>query len=93
MEQTLDEALARLFGGKVPQEPDAELVRGPSPPVPGAPVISPPSADGPSDLRGLAVRAREHYERAVDAQRRGDWATYGEELKQLGEALQQMRAQ
>jgi hypothetical protein len=92
MEETLDEALARLFGAKVSQEPDAELVRGPSPPVPGAPVISPPSADGPSDLRGLAARAREHYERAVDAQRRGDWAAYGQELKLLGEALEQMRA-
>jgi uncharacterized membrane protein (UPF0182 family) len=92
MEQTLEEGLARLFGGKVPPEPDAELVRGPSPPVPGAPVISPPSTDGPSDLRGLAARAREHYERAVEAQRRGDWATYGDELKLLGEALEQMRA-
>ncbi|HEX2462914.1 MAG TPA: UPF0182 family protein, partial [Vicinamibacterales bacterium] len=92
MEQTLEEGLTRLFGGKVPQEPDAELVRGPSPPVPGAPVISPPSTDGPSDLRGLAARAREHYERAVEAQRRGDWTTYGEELKLLGEALEQMRA-
>jgi uncharacterized membrane protein (UPF0182 family) len=92
MEQTLEEGLARLFGGKVPQEPDAELVRGPSPSVPGAPVISPPSTDGPSDLRGLAGRARQHYERAVEAQRRGDWAAYGEELKLLGEALEQMRA-
>ena len=92
MEQTLEEGLARLFGGKVPQEPDAELVRGPSPPVPGAPVISPPPTDGPSDLRGLAARAREHYDRAVEAQRRGDWATYGDELKLLGEALEQMRA-
>jgi uncharacterized protein len=92
MEQTLEEGLARLFGGKVPQEPDAELVRGPAQPVPGAPVISPPSTDGPSDLRGLAARAREHYERAVEAQRRGDWAAYGDELKQLGEVLEQMRA-
>jgi uncharacterized membrane protein (UPF0182 family) len=91
MEPTLEEGLAQLFGGPVPQEPDAELVRGPSPPVPGAPAIAPPSADGPSDLRGFAARARDHYDRAVEAQRRGDWATYGEELKLLGEALEQMR--
>jgi uncharacterized membrane protein (UPF0182 family) len=92
MEQTLEEALARLFGGTVPQEPDAERVRGSAQPVPGAPVISPPSTDGPSDLRGLAARAREHYERAVEAQRRGDWGAYGDELKLLGEVLEQMRA-
>jgi uncharacterized membrane protein (UPF0182 family) len=46
---------------------------------------SPPSVadDAGSRLR----RAHEHYERAVAAQRRGDWATYGTELEALGRTL------
>ena len=36
-------------------------------------------------LPALAAEAQRHYERAVQAQRAGDWATYGEELRQLGQ--------
>jgi hypothetical protein len=32
-----------------------------------------------------------HYERAIEAQRAGDWAKYGEELRLLGEALAKMQ--
>ena len=31
-----------------------------------------------------AAQARGHYDRAVEAQRSGDWAKYGEELRRLG---------
>jgi uncharacterized membrane protein (UPF0182 family) len=44
------------------------------------------------DLSALAAEAQAHYERAVTAQRSGDWATYGEELRQLGQTLDKMRA-
>jgi uncharacterized membrane protein (UPF0182 family) len=40
----------------------------------------------------LAAEAQAHYERAVTAQRSGDWATYGEELRQLGQVLERMKA-
>ena len=30
---------------------------------------------------GLAARAQEHYERAIKAQRDGNWALYGEEIE------------
>ena len=94
MEETLDEGLARLFGGAAAREPDAELVRGPALPSSEAtPGLAPPAAGGTTDLAGLAARAREHYDRAVEAQRSGDWAKYGEELKLLGEVLAQMRKQ
>ena len=35
----------------------------------------------------LAAEARDTYQRALDAQRAGDWAKYGEEIKRLGELL------
>ncbi|MBI2185743.1 MAG: UPF0182 family protein [Acidobacteria bacterium] len=82
MEQTLEAALARLFGGG-PEEGGDEAVRTPAPPA-AAP------ASG-TDLAGLAAQARTHYERAIEAQRSGDWAKYGEEIKRLGEVLAQMR--
>mgnify|MGYP006206586547 CR=1 FL=1 len=37
----------------------------------------------------LLTRARDHYDRAIAAQRSGDWATYGTELRRLGELLRQ----
>ena len=37
-------------------------------------------------------RAAELYQRAVAAQRSGDWARYGEDLSQLGEVLRQLQA-
>jgi uncharacterized membrane protein (UPF0182 family) len=40
----------------------------------------------------LAARARAHYERAIQAQRDGNWAQYGEEIRQLGEVLQRLNA-
>ena len=39
------------------------------------------------------MEARDTYRRAVDAQRAGDWAKYGDEIKKLGELLDRMRPQ
>ena len=36
---------------------------------------------------------REHYQRALQAQRDGNWALYGEEIRRLGEVLDQMNKQ
>jgi hypothetical protein len=35
----------------------------------------------------LLEQARVHYERAMQAQRDGNWALYGEEIKRLGDIL------
>jgi uncharacterized membrane protein (UPF0182 family) len=43
-------------------------------------------------MRTLATQARDHYPRALDAQRQVNWAQYGEEIKRLGDVLQQMDA-
>jgi uncharacterized membrane protein (UPF0182 family) len=42
-------------------------------------------------METLAGEARGHYERAIEAQRAGDWAKYGDEIRLLGQALERMR--
>jgi uncharacterized membrane protein (UPF0182 family) len=94
MEETLEAGLARIFGerGKAP-------AAGPAPPGGTQTSTSPPApstaaaAPGATALDGLAAEARGHYDRAIAAQRAGDWAKYGEELRALGEALERMRRQ
>jgi uncharacterized membrane protein (UPF0182 family) len=86
MEPTLEASIARLFGGQVPAAPGGvDTARTAPPAAPGA--TPPPSAD----TRALTAEARAHYDRAIAAQRAGDWARYGEEIKLLGEVLERMR--
>ena len=93
MEETLEAGLVRLFGVPAAGDRDVELVRGPAGGAPGAaPALAPPStAAGADPLAGLAAEARGHYDRALEAQRGGDWTKYGEELRLLGDILAQMR--
>ena len=90
MEETLEAGLAQLFGGAVaPVEPAGKA---PGRAAAGTPdAAKPPDAGPGGDLAALAAEARAHYERAVAAQRAGDWAAYGDEIRQLGEVLQRMR--
>jgi uncharacterized membrane protein (UPF0182 family) len=91
MQETLEEGIAELFGGKFASPSTTSTSTAaptPSPQAEGAP--RPASAS--ADLTGLATEAQAHYERAVAAQKGGDWATYGEELRQLGQVLERMRA-
>ena len=98
MEETLDRALDRLFppdGGERPI-PAAVPVDDPAGAnaQPGGDPGDPLAAQAGSDPGDpLAARAREHYERAIQAQRNGNWAVYGEEIRQLGEILTQMGGQ
>jgi uncharacterized membrane protein (UPF0182 family) len=89
MEETLEEGLARLFSTPGQARPPAQLdTRATEAPAPDS-AQAPPRPNG--NLANLANEARGHYERAVQAQRSGDWATYGEELRQLGQILERMR--
>jgi uncharacterized protein len=79
MEETLDKSLARIF------ETDTSLLAtSSSPPATQVPVAEPSSG---TNAGVLILQARESYDRAVQAQRQGDWAKYGEELKRLGAIL------
>ncbi len=82
MEATLASGLDRIFGsapspGPAPVTLDA--VSAPSPTVEATPAPT-----------GLAQEARDRYQRALEAQRQGDWSLYGDELRRLGEILEQM---
>jgi uncharacterized membrane protein (UPF0182 family) len=84
MEETLDAALERLFPGGAPPKPApaAQPVAGGEEP--------PKETAAAGDLAALAAQARAHFQRAVEAQREGNWARYGEEIKRLGEVLEKM---
>jgi uncharacterized membrane protein (UPF0182 family) len=92
MEQTFEGALARLFGGAAP--PRSQPTTTTSTAVrPAAPVTATaaPAAPGSPQLTSLAEEAQGHYQRAIEAQRAGDWAKYGEEIRALGQTLDRMK--
>jgi uncharacterized membrane protein (UPF0182 family) len=89
MDSTLDAALARLFGApgaKAPVMTGEAAVTPTAPAPPGAPAA--PGTTAPSDLSRQALAA---YEAAIAAQKAGDWAKYGEEIRRLGDILQRMK--
>jgi hypothetical protein len=82
MEETLAAALARLFPGDgLPRAVAEPAATGDVPPE---------KAPDAGDVSSLAAQARTHYQRALQAQRDGNWALYGEEIKRLGEVLEKM---
>jgi uncharacterized membrane protein (UPF0182 family) len=89
MDRTLDAAIAQLFGtdGARPAE------RAPTPAAgePQAETAATTPAPAEPTLAELSEEARQTYERALAAQRAGDWARYGEEIRRLGELLGRMR--
>jgi hypothetical protein len=78
MGETLEEGLNLLFGTGTSGRP---LVA----------AAGDASAAGPADV-GLLSQAQQHYDRAIAAQRAGDWSAYGREIDQLGTILKQLRA-
>ncbi len=82
MEETLEQAIDRIFSRsavlKFDNAPATDT------PAAGTPVT------GTEPIETLAALARQHFEAAVKAQREGDWARYGEELKQVEDILQRM---
>lgn len=75
MESDLKTALLKVFGEQAPVEATAT----PGPDVGGG-VSSPADAALASTL----------YDEAIAAQKRGDWATYGEKLEELGRVLERL---
>lgn len=78
MEENLELALERLFGGR-----KAARTRAAGAAVPAAK----PDETGTTELAREAMRT---FERALDKQRRGDWAGYGEEVERLEEILKRI---
>ena len=96
MEQTFEQALARLFGGAGATAPAGQpgatsTASNQAPAQPSAPGAAASAAAIPPQLSALANEAQGHFQRAIDAQRNGDWAKYGEEIKALGTSLDKMK--
>jgi uncharacterized protein len=91
MERTLEAGLSRIFGAAGAAGSPAPVAPG----APGAPAPAAPAAPGapgaPVPAPDLAAEARAAYDRAIAAQKAGDWAKYGEEIRRLGEILNRMR--
>ncbi len=90
MRETLDAALSDMFGGRIDsQQPTVVAATDSLAPPRAAPAM--PTASGvDAATRSLIAQAQQHYQAALDAQRQGDWARYGEEIKELGALLERL---
>jgi uncharacterized membrane protein (UPF0182 family) len=84
MEETLERGLARLFGGMRGGETRPAL------PVAAVAAATPETAPAGASVADLIQQASQHYEAAIQAQRRGDWTRYGEEMRMVGELLRRL---
>jgi uncharacterized membrane protein (UPF0182 family) len=79
MEESLEAGLQRIFGGK----PVVTQAAAATPAQSAAQQAGQPEA---------ARQALEHFQRAQESLRQGNWAAYGEELKKIEALLRQMQA-
>ena len=86
MEETLDAALARLFPDERTRRDRCNASRRHAGPNRASRRAS------AADRRAGGTGAERTTERAMQAQRDGDWAQYGEEIKRLGEVLERINA-
>ncbi|MDH3498060.1 MAG: UPF0182 family protein [Gemmatimonadota bacterium] len=83
MAETFEQGLADLFRGA--EQPGAVLPQR---------IAAAAESVGPATTGRIAALIRQaatEYERATTAQRAGDWATYGEAMKRVGELLAELR--
>jgi uncharacterized membrane protein (UPF0182 family) len=96
MRETLDAALTDMFGGSgdTPRPTVIALdSAGAVSPLPGTPATAgaaPRQVD--AGLQATISEAQRRYQAALEAQRQGDWARYGDEIRQLGVLLERMGA-
>ncbi|MGB4599116.1 MAG: UPF0182 family protein [Trichlorobacter sp.] len=76
MEETLELALQRVFGGRQPAAVAA--------------ATQPDGVHKAASTSELARQAMASYEKAINLQRQGDWSGYGEELRNLQRVLKQL---
>ncbi len=76
MEDTLEEALEKIFGGVEVPEPES-------------PDLETPIGEDES-ISQLIIRANTIFEEATEAQRQGDWAEYGRLIEELDQVLKRL---
>ena len=87
MDKDLKGALLKVFGaseGSGGSSGDGEVDGGSSEPGSGT------DGSGGSGANATIEAAAKLYDEALAAQKQGDWATYGDKIKQLGELLGQL---
>ena len=97
MGETLEEGLNAIFGsGAVRTERttarDSAAATGTEPSVAGGGLAPVPGTLPSAAVSELLREAQTHYDRAIAAQRAGNWSEYGREIEQLGAALRALRA-
>jgi uncharacterized protein len=98
MGETLEEGLDALFGsGAGRQTPtgiqDSVSALGANQSVVTGGGVAPSTVQAPSGASAELLReAQAHYDRAIAAQRAGNWAEYGREIEQLGAAIRALKA-
>lgn len=75
MEETLAESLNAIYAGLSSEE---------------LPTTAPTTPEKPDRLSELAKLAQEHYHKAQEYLKEGDWAGWGEELNKMAEVLRQL---
>jgi uncharacterized membrane protein (UPF0182 family) len=99
MGETLEEGLNALFGSGAAQtrtsvEDSVNTVGVSEQAVTGAGAApSIPLAAPSAETARLLQEAQTHYDRAIAAQRSGNWADYGREIDALGATLRSLAAQ
>ncbi|HUQ18124.1 MAG TPA: UPF0182 family protein [Gemmatimonadaceae bacterium] len=90
MSETFETGLARLFSGEIAAQRQAadSAARQDTSQTATTPGTQLPSTPNQQMLK----QAEDHYQRAISAQRAGDWATYGREIQQLGEILKRLNS-
>ncbi|MFL5639253.1 MAG: UPF0182 family protein, partial [Gemmatimonadaceae bacterium] len=99
MGETLEEGLNALFGAGAAArtatsvQDSLQNLGAAQQPLPGNVGAAPATGAVPSaPVSALLREAQTHYDRAIAAQRAGNWAEYGREIEQLGAALRALRA-
>jgi len=98
MAETLDEGLNVLFGSGAAAQArstaqDSLSTLGEQPSVTGAGIAPSAAQAGPSGATAQLLQdAQAHYDRALAAQRAGNWTEYGREIEQLGATLRLLKA-
>jgi len=86
MRETFDAALGAMFGEQADARAPMIVDVGADPAAPVNTVVV------DATMQSMIVEARRHYQAAIDAQREGDWARYGEEQRLLGAVLDRLEA-
>jgi uncharacterized protein len=87
MEETLEASIAKIFGAGMS---GTQAQPGATPTIaPSSTTAAEQAASGVPE--NLIRDARDAYDRAIQAQRQGDWTKYGEEIKRLGGILENLK--